>query len=394
MATHCSQIHKKLLTSFLGALAILLLNFLPVLPSYAAAPPRPIPYDEAVLCASADVFFCEDFEGNDIFIQDRAGGGKALCTYGNPAVSTRTGAKPAHLSCPGSGGGTAQGGSVQHPAVNLPKGPDTTSQNQVWRMTKGGKAPNDIVTGKNTGIGQGSLVGFLQNRSGGGIKGVREYYVRYFYRYNQGYDWPEQYDSKQVFTQPMEFKDNPSAHYQNGAYVFRTRCKGIKIPAENTMTLRHSGPYDNFPDTAAEGHCNKAFGPDGMLPTGTVKLNHFYKMDHNWHEIEFYFKLESSTSGNSNDGDMRLWIDGQLLYEQTNTDVCRGGCAELGYFFAGAYMNRLDAPHASFAEMDNLVMSRSRIGSPGGVSGSPTTDTTPPRTPTGVDIQLNIPNAP
>lgn len=129
----------------------------------AAAPARAVPYDEASLCVSSSVFFCEDFEGNDISVQPFG-----PCPWGNPAIRNKTGTTPGNLDCNNQGGGTAFGGTLQHPTINLPVGSDTTSNNQVWRVAKGGTSFQDIRTGIDTGFGHGTLRGFLRDTQGGG----------------------------------------------------------------------------------------------------------------------------------------------------------------------------------------------------------------------------------
>ncbi len=336
----------------------------------AAAPARSIPYDEAALCVSAGVFFCEDFEGNDIDVQPFG-----PCTWGNPAMRNRSGSTPASLDCNNSGGGTALGGTLQRITKTLPVGPDTSTNNRVWRVAKGGATFQDIRTGVNTGVGQGTLRGFLRDNQGGGINNVREYYVRYQYYFSSNFDFPETLDVKHVFTQPKDFSSNPGADYQNGTNILERRPCGLPLGStegQRWFQLRRSNNFKTYP--GINDGCPNA------LPFGTITpgRNFFWDTD-TWHTVEFWVKLESS--GGANNGDMKLWIDDILVYDTMTMpgwdgDTCANACDDLGFMFMGAFMNPADQPHNGFVEIDNVVMSTQRIGLPGS-SG----DTSPPTVP-------------
>ena len=386
MQTHYIEIFKKLamLLMVVSGSFLFSLSFPPSVK--AAAPNRSVPYDEAALCASSAVFFCEDWEADDIVIPKGSGGNDNTCIMRNPGLYNKNGGQPRNASC-----STAQGGTIQHPFQNLPLGPDTTTANKVWRIAKGGKSFTDIVTGVNTGFGQGSYGGFLRGTDGSGISGVREYYVRYQYYYSDNYDFPEQVDSKQLLTQPLNFLDNPSASYQNGTYINRRRPCSLPNPIENLFSIRRSTLYAYWP--GLKDACPPA-------PVGTKIPGQLFLWDtQKWHTIEFYVKLESKFNGSANDGHVKLWIDDVLTYDSTtmpgwNGDTCEDPCEGLGFFFAGAYMNPQDAPHNGFAEMDNLVMSRKKIGLPKGGTSTPTKDTTPPSNPSGLSLKLNSSSTP
>src|SRR5262245_54823423 len=110
---------------------------------FAQPPPRAIPYVESQLASNPNVFFIEDFEGQDIV---NHGSNNCNSTWGNPAISQKD-------IC------WAGGGSHQRSTIPLPGFPQAA--NRVWRVSKS-TAFVDINTGINTGTGNGTIAGWLR----------------------------------------------------------------------------------------------------------------------------------------------------------------------------------------------------------------------------------------
>ena len=159
-------------------------------PADAAAPARSRVYAESICSTNSNVFFCEDFEGQDLV---NYGGNNCNSTWGNPAIAQKD-------IC------WAGGGSHQRSTINLPGFNQST--NRVWRISKS-QSFTDINTGINTGTGNGTLAGWLNSSILG--SGAREWYTRMQVYFSSNHVWPADYDFKMFFALPRTFVDPPSA---------------------------------------------------------------------------------------------------------------------------------------------------------------------------------------
>ena len=85
--------------------------------------------------------------------------------------------------------------------------------NRVWRVTKS-QSFTDVVTGRNTGTGSGTISGWLNPAILG--SGAREWYTRIQVYFNPNHTWPAEYDFKMFFALPRDYPDPPSADYEAG----------------------------------------------------------------------------------------------------------------------------------------------------------------------------------
>lgn len=323
--------------------------------AHAAAPPRAKPYKESICNTDPNVFFCEDFEGEDIYNLGNPGG-KPTCAsrWGNPALYKADGKQPSNF-CWG-GGGSYQYNTTQVSGFG--------SQNRVWRVAKSGNGFTDILTGINTGVGSGDIHGYFPANSLG--KAHRDWYARLQVWFSQDFRWPDQFDVKLLFHQPAAFVDNPSSVYQMG--IFIARAFFCSASYGDVPIMRYGPAYDKFPVGKLDPVQSYAYCP--ALPVGEpADGKHAVRLARGrWYTIEYHVRL-SSKPGVS-DGMLEMWLDGNLAYSRV-LDTCRNGCPDMGYTFISGYMNRMDR-WQGYLEIDNVVMSRSYIGPPGASSAPPT----------------------
>lgn len=307
----------------------------------AAAPARPKPYAESICNTNPDVFFCEDFEGEDII---NYGSNNCNSTWGNPAIKKKD-------IC------WAGGGSYQYPTA---ANPSFGSGNRVWRVTKT-QSFTDVVTGKNTGTGNGTIAGWLDPTILG--TGAQEWYARIQVFFSSDHRWPADYDFKMFFALPSQFVDPPSAAYESGLYFHQDFWCSSGGSFNDVPVIRYSSNYRQFP--YQNEYCpplSPGVAPDGVHAPRIVK--------NRWYTLEYHIKLSSS-----NTGILELWVDGAKAYS-TNRITCNNGCPDMGYIMILGWMNSADA-QAGYYEIDNVVMSRNYIGPPtaratgGGSSVSP-----------------------
>lgn len=327
----------------LGAAAILL-----TISSYtqAAAPPRAKPYAESKCNTDPNVFFCEDFEGEDIV---NYGNNNCGSTWGNPAIQKKDGTTPANFCWSG-------GGSYQYNTQTLP---GFSATNRVWRVTKT-TSFTDVVTGRNTGTGSGTISGWFNPNILGTAK--TEWWGRIQVWFSPDHTWPDDYDFKMLFALPRDYVDAPSAAYEAGMYFHQDFwCSGYgnfnDVPA-----IRYSSNFAMFP------YHNEYCPPlsAGQTPDG-VHAPRFQKG--RWYTLEYHVKLAPS-----NAGVLDLWVNGVKAYS-TNRMTCANGCPDMGTVYIMGWMNSADK-QTGYYEIDNIVMSRNYIGLPGGASSS-----TPPTAP-------------
>jgi hypothetical protein len=309
--------------------------------SQAAAPSRAKPYAESV-CNNPDVFFCEDFEGEDIV---NYGDQNCNSTWGNPALQRKDGSRPANFCWAG-------GGSYQFNTESIPGFGPT---NKVWRITKStGFA--DIVTGINTGTGSGTISGWLNPGILG--SGAQEWYTRVQVWFSANHVWPEDYDFKMFFALPRDFVDAPSAVYETGIYFHQDFwCSGQYFPTSgknfnDIPVIRYSSSFRQFP--RQDEYCpplNPGETPNGTQAPRIEKGR--------WYTLEYHIKLASN-----NTGILELWVDGVKAFS-TSRITCHDGCPNMGFIYIMGWMNPADTQRGYY-EIDNVVMSRKYIGLPSG----------------------------
>lgn len=302
-----------------------------VSPTFAQAPTRTRPYAEAK-CSDANVFFCEDFEGQDIV---NYGGNNCNSTWDNPALERED-------IC------WAGGGSHQRSTIPLTGFDQAT--NRVWRISKS-QSFTDINTGINTGTGNGTIAGFLRPEILG--TGAREWYTRMNVYFSSNHSWPADLDFKMFYALPRSFVDPPSAAYEAGMYFQQDFWCSGSGNYNDVPCLRYSSNFQSFP------YQNEYCPPlaPGLAPNGT-QAPRFVK--NRWYTLESHFKLAQN-----NTGMLELWVDGVKAYS-TNRATCPSwGCPDMGYIMILGWMNSSD-PQSGFYEVDNVIMSRAYIGPPGG----------------------------
>jgi hypothetical protein len=339
----CWNNRRILLSLLFATLVILVIG----LSGEAAAPSRAIPYVESICNTSPDVFFCEDFEGKDIV---NYGSNNCQSTWGNPALQQKD-------IC------WAGGGSLQ---VNTSLIPGFSSSNKVWRVTKS-KSFTDVVTGINTGTGNGTIAGWLKSTILGSA--TQEWYTRIQVRFSSDHSWPADLDFKMFFALPSQFVDPPSAAYEAGMYFHQDFwCSGSGA-FNDVPVIRYSSNFRQFP------YQNEYCPPlsPGQAPDGT----HAPRIQkERWYTLEYHVKLAPDDTGI-----LELWVDGIKAYS-TRRITCANGCPNMGYIMIMGWMNSAD-PQSGYYEIDNVVMSRRYIGPPGGGSLA---DKTPPAAPTGLTV--------
>jgi len=309
--------------------------------SFATALSRTIPYAESICSSDANVFFCEDFDGQDITPIPSS----CLGNYTNPGIETKDICFP-------------NGGS--HQLSTIPISGFNQSSNRVWRCAKS-TGYVDIDTGVNTGTGNCAVAGWLKPAILG--TGAREWYVRFQVYWHTTHTWPADYDYKLLgWSLPRVFEDPPSAEYEAGIYVhqdFACQISGTWTNFNDVPTIRYSNVFQQAPYQGE--YCpplTPGANPDGAhsprLQTGR------------WYTIELHYKLGTDAGT----GRMRLWIDDILTYDFSRP-TCVAPCADLGYIYAAlGFMNPADTA-TGYAEFDNLVYSRAKIGLPGGGAPAP-----------------------
>jgi hypothetical protein len=334
--------NRKILLNFLCAAFLILIAGSH---AEAAAPLRAKPYTESICDTDPNIFFCEDFDGEDII---NYGNNNCGSTWGNPAIVQKD-------IC------WAGGGSHQRSTVSLTGFDQAT--NRVWRVTKG-PSFTDINTGINTGTGGGTLAGWLNSTILG--SGAKEWYTRIQVWFSTNHTWPADYDFKMFFALPRTFVDPPSAAYEAGLYFhqdFACQVNGTWTSFNDVPVIRYSSNFRQFP------YQNEYCPPlsPGQSADGT-RAPRFQKG--RWYTLEYHVKLASDNSGI-----LELWVDGTKAYS-TNRTTCHNGCPDMGYIMIMGWMNGAD-PQTGYYEIDNVVMSRSYIGPPGSIP-PPSTPPTPP----------------
>jgi len=328
-----------------AALAALLLACLTNSDSEAAAPPRAKPYAESICSTNPDVFFCEDFEGADI----NSIPSNCNSTWGNPAIAQKD-------IC------WANGGSYQ---INTIPIPGLSGQNKVWRVSKS-TGFVDIVTGRNTGTGNGTIAGSLNPTILG--TGAREWYTRIQVYFSSGHVWPADYDFKMFFALPRVFVDPPSAEFEAGMYFHQDFwCNPPNNNFNDVPVIRYSNAFQQFP--YQNEYCpplNPGTSPNGVNAPRLVRGR--------WYTLEYHYKLATN-----NTGLLEFWVDGILAY-RTNRATCVTPCADMGYIMIMGWMNPADQ-QGGYYEIDNVVMSRKYIGPAAGA------DSTPPAPPKNLQLK-------
>jgi hypothetical protein len=275
------------------------------------------------------VFFCEDFEGGDLI---NYGSNNCSSTWDNPAIQQKD-------IC------WAGGGSHQY-ATNAVPGFGST--NKVWRITKS-QSFTDVVTGINTGTGNGTIAGWLKPTIMG--TGAQEWYTRIQVWFSSDHKWPANYDFKMFFALPRQFVDPPSAAYEAGMYFHQDFWCSGSGNFNDIPLIRYSSNFRQFP--YQNEYCpplSPGQPPDGAHAPRIQKGR--------WYTLEYHVKLSSS-----NTGMLELWVDGVKAYS-TNRVTCHNGCVDMGYIMIMGWMNSADA-QAGYYEIDNVVISRRYIGPPG-----------------------------
>jgi len=317
----------------------------------AAAPSRATPYVESICKTSPDVFFCEDFEGKDIYITGRVGDSQNK--WGNPAIERQD----LYWSL----GGTHQRSTAPLPGFNQ-------ATNRVWRITKT-KPFTDIDTGLNTGTGSGLLSGWLKASILG--SGAREWYTRMQVYLSTDHSFPDDYDFKMFYALPRQFVDPPSAAYETGmSFGQDFWCPPpLNRNFNDVPVVRFREPFHAYPITVDQGKYCPPLAP-GQPADGS----HAPRIQKNrWYTLEYHIKLAQDSTGI-----LELWVDGNRAY-RFNGPTCPGwSCPDVGFIQILGWMNQADS-QTGYAEYDNVVMSRRYIGPPGGTAPP---DTMPPARPT------------
>jgi hypothetical protein len=323
----------NILSSFFFAL----LMFTDISPTQAAAPARAKPYAEGICSTNSNVFFCEDFEGQDLV---NFGSNNCGTSWGNPAIVEKD-------IC------WAGGGSHQRSTTALTGFDQAT--NRVWRVSKS-QSSTDINTGINTGTGGGTLAGWLNPAILG--SGSQEWYARIQVWFSPDHTWPADYDFKMFFALPRQFVDAPSAAYETGLYFHQDLwCNPPNANFNDVPAIRYSSSFRMFP--YQNEYCpplTPGQSPDGVHAPRIQKGR--------WYTLEYHVKLSSTTSGI-----LEMWVDGVKAYS-TNRVTCHNGCADMGYIMIMGWMNGAD-PQSGYYEIDNVIMSRSYIGPPNNQSSPP-----------------------
>jgi hypothetical protein len=294
------------------------------------------------------VFFCEDFEGEDI---NNFGSNNCNTTWGNPGIEKKD-------IC------WAAGGSYQFATVPLS---GFTSGNRVWRVSKS-QAYTDILTNRNTGTGAGTIAGWLRPDILG--TGAQEWYTRIQVYFHTNHTWPADYDFKMFFALPRTFVDPPSAAYEAGMYFHQDFWCSSGGNFNDVPVIRYSSSFRQFP--FQNQYCPPLSPGQDANGTNAPRLQ-----KGRWYTLEYHVKLASN-----NTGLLEFWVDGKKAY-QYNGATCHSGCPDMGYIMIMGWMNGAD-PKSGYYEIDNVVISRSYIGPPNSQS-SPQTQ--PPLAPTNLTLQ-------
>lgn len=315
---------------------------------------RSTQYVESICRTDPNVFFCEDFEDESTaptptgrFGDCNSGGGR----WNNPGLAD------SH-SC-------FNGGSRISPTIAIP---GFTGTNRVWSLP--------------VQVGSSTLEGYLKR--GGTGRAYTAYYIRYQFYYTSNVTFPGNLDMKQFFTQPENFIDNPSADFQNGTMFHQDFfCSGVGNFGD-VMVLRRSNGVESgyqFPFSPLPGQ--NQYCPPRAVGQAANNANAVRFQTNRWYTIEMHFILGSSN------GTARMWVDGNLAYSFSNVRTCTSTCsAGMGYFFLTGYKGNGESGGGS-VQFDNIVMSTSPIGPPGGgVPGG-----TVPGAPAALILSSNTPPA-
>jgi hypothetical protein len=313
----------------------------------AAAPARAKPYAESICNTDTNILFCEDFEGQDII---NYGNNNCGSVWGNPALDNGPyGGAPATF-CWG-GGGSYQYSSIPLSGFNQ-------STNHVWRVTKT-QSFTDVVTGKNTGTGNGTITGYFKS---GLTTGVKDFYVRFQAYWSPDHTWPSQYDFKTVFVLPRNFVDPPSAPYETGIFLTHGYWCGPSYFSPSGQNfpdvpqIRYSSAYHGMP------YQNEYCPPRALgQPANGTNAPRLEK--NRWYTLQYHVKLASD-----NTGVLELWVDGNRAYRELRI-TCDSGCPDIGNVLIMGWMNSADA-QTGYYEIDNVVISKAYIPPPNGVVAS------------------------
>lgn len=149
-----------------------------------------------------------------------------------------------------------------------------------------------------------------------------EIWVRWYERYQSGFEWGATYDVKSLYFKNAQ--SYPYVGYKADGYRFYFGGSA-------------AGPWPGYGDFAGLW--------TDVYPTGTA--------DGTWHCFEVYMKAE--TDGQS-DGVGRIWIDGELIAEETAMDWGSSGFDGWTYFDFLSNQKYPSNGQAMYVDVDDMVV--------------------------------------
>jgi hypothetical protein len=376
-----------------------LVFFAPEFPAQAAAPARSgQPYAESICNTDPNILFCEDFNYPQNFVCTLPVG---LLNHRwiNPGWAQES---TDFVYC---------GGRQINPSTNYPAKP---------QGAMAGSAGGDYVWTANWDptkgtVGSSASYGKLRLPGGNYVNGLSpatDIYIRFQIYFTSNWAWPgdpktDKYafssgnciDNKFLFIYPPEGLDQPTnASYDAGPY---TNCMTYD-PVNNAkfgdaLAFRvgtNSDNYKQFPlCTVCSSHpAHNEYAPYQSLtfrnPHDQTIFGRVFRFDTNrWYSLEFRYKFGSSSG--AQDGTIEAWIDGTKIYSGNDLETCTasppyGDCSGVGAMILMAYHNAMDPTAWNGQQViDNLIVSKSYIGPPGGAVTPPAS----PTAPTGLSVQ-------
>lgn len=360
--------------------------------AFSQAPTRSgQPYAEAQACAKAGVILCEDFNYPQNFTCGPFSYNPGQFQWLNPGLSSTP---TDGMYCQGSTYDLASGYLSQptgSPAGGYVKRVNPASGNGTLSGCIWGDCDRNTA---NTG-----------STYKNGLPITNDLYFRFQIYFSANYVFPTDLDNKLLFLYPDRYTSKTDGNFDAGLFFSNaTYCFNVNRVFSDAPDFRvgtNSNSYKQYPADANAGpghnehqeYCSgQGFGNNNGTvitttpPNDTPTPGRLFRVNKDrWYTFEMRYKM--SGSGQKN-GTIEFWVNGIKVYSDSDLETCgnygsnQGSCSSVAEIFFSNWFNPFgsDSP-AGYTLVDNLMISKSYIGPPGG-----SVDNQPPNPPTALTL--------
>ncbi|GEM_PF-2764024 len=233
--------------------------------------------------------------------------------------------------------------------VNLP-------QRGWWDISQWGADKGLYIAGEpevTPRTGKGCLrIRYTKGNTGGWaahkLRGVKEFYCRYYRFFPEGWEWPQGYGPHDSYVM-AGYKGAPT---NTDATIYLDFWKSADT-LMRVATCQQKWGYNGYADVLRKYGGNRGQTPQNMARPEKVQLG-------KWHCVEYYARL--SDAGKEN-GELKLWVNGKLVSDLPGlplVDEKHGGTLFDQFLFGPYYHN--GSPKEQRCYLDSLVISTEYIG--------------------------------